>query len=489
MPFLHWFKKTPRSADTGERSDLSEKLVNASPGTAPTDAPVPELQQEAPTPYQQEEQSGSETQPLPGDAIVVPVAAEGTSVEPATTPYLSVPVRAFYDKLPPHLLAAKTPDLARVVQIAEEDAVLDQDKNEATVPLSILSLSCPEIFARAVTTSDDAPVTFPILSPDGVEHAPEPGDSHPESGATLHSHPHDSRAEVEPGEVIRSAVNEIKIRLQPILADFPPDLASPTIRSLGQTEAEVSLPLEGIKAQLPNGRVTVPASTFSDGLPADLKPLFTGIDPAAEIHIPLREIFSRLPADAIEIRKDQELDRPEDKVLTPFTEHAEEDAKRFAQPSAESTPKRDDRKIEPPASEAVAVSDRLQAIFMTDAPLDLIATIRKIAELPGLKSCSLTTLEGQKLAGEIGDPNLEKVLSSLLPDLFQRTHSVLDELQAGALEAITIYAGARQFSAFVRGNICLTVVHDKRPFKPGVREKIQVVLSELEALSATEKSS
>ena len=489
MPFLHWFKKMPRSAETGERPNLSEKLANTSPGTAPTDEPVPELQRESPTSRPQEEQTASEAQPLPSDAIVVPVTAEGTSVEPATAPYLSVPVRAFFDKLPAHLLAAKTPDLTRIAQIAKEDAVVDQDKNEATVPLSVLSLSCPEIFARAVTTSDDAPVTFPILSPGDAEQAPDLGDGHAGSGAILHSDPHDSRAEVEPGEVSRSAVNEIKIRLQPVLTDFPPDLASPAIRSLEQTEAEVSLPLDKIRAQLPNGRVTVPASTFSDGLPADLKPLFAAIDPAAEIHIPLQEIFSRLPADAIEIRKDQELDRPEDKVLTPFTEHAEEDAKRFAQLSAESIPKRDDPKIEPATSEAVAVSDRLQAIFMTDAPLDLTATIRKIAELPGLKSCSLSTLEGQRLAGEIGDPNLEKVLSSLLPELFQRTHSVLDELRAGALEAITIYAGARQFSAFVRGNLCLTVVHDKRPFKPGVREKIQVVLNELEALSVTEKSS
>jgi hypothetical protein len=489
MPFLHWFRKTPQSTETGERPNLSEKLVFDSPGSAPTDAPVPELQQEPPTPDRQEEQPGSETQPLPDQAIVGPTAAEGTGLEQATTPYLSVPVRAFYDKLPAHLLAAKTPDLTRIVQIAEEDALLDQDKNEATVPLSILSLSCPEIFARAVTTSEDAPVTFPVLSPDVAEQAPEVGDGRRESGAILHSHPHDSRAEGEAGEVIRSAANEIKIRLQPILADFPPDLASPTNPSLEQTEAEVSLPLDRIIAQLPNGRVTVPASTFSDGLPADLKPLFAAIDPAAEIPIPLREIFSRLPADAIEIRKDQELDRPEDNVLTPFTEHAEEDAKRFAQPSGESTPKRDDSKIEPPASEGVAVSDRLQAIFMTDAPLDLTATIRKIAELPGLKSCSLSTLEGQRLAGEIGDLNLEKVISSLLPDLFQRTDSVLDELRAGALEAITIYAGTRQFSAFVRGNLCLTVVHDKRPFKPGVREKIQMVLNELEALSATEKPS
>jgi hypothetical protein len=489
MPFLHWFKKTPQSAETGERPNLSEKLVKTSPGIASTDEPAPELQREPPTPSPQEEQTGSQTRPLPGEAIVVPVTAEGTIVEPPTTPYLSVPLRAFFDKLPAHLLAAKTPDLTLIAQIAEDDAVVDRDKNEATVPLSVLSLSCPEIFARAVTTSDDAPITFPYLTPGSEEHAPDLGDGHAESGAVLHSDPRDSRSEGDTGKVGQSAANEIKIRLQPVLADFPPDLASPAIRSLEPKEAEVSLPLDTIKAQLPNGRVTVPASTFSDGLPADLKPLFAAIDPAAEIHIPLREIFSRLPADAIEIRKDQELDRPEDKVLTPFTEHAEEDAKRFAQPSAESTPKRDDPKIEPAANEAVAVSDRLQAIFMTDAPLDLTATIRKIAALPGLKSCSLNTLKGQRLAGEIGDPNLEKVISSLLPELFQRTDSVLDELRAGALEAITIYAGTRQFSAFVRGNLCLTVVHDKRSFKPGVREKIQLVLNELEALSVIEKSS
>jgi hypothetical protein len=45
----------------------------------------------------------------------------------------------------------------------------------------------------------------------------------------------------------------------------------------------------------------------------------------------------------------------------------------------------------------------------------------------------------------------------------------------------------QQLSTFVQGKLCLTVLHDNRPFKPGVREKIQAVMSELAALGAPEK--
>jgi hypothetical protein len=285
-----------------------------------------------------------------------------------------------------------------------------------------------------------------------------------------------------------SPLIEINVRLQPIIAEFPHDLQSPTIRSLAPTEAEVSLPLETIKVQLPTGRVAVSASTFVAGLPTDLRPFFAAIDPATEIPIPLREIFSRLPADAIEIRKDQVSDQSEKNVATPFSEHAEEDARRFAQqpgPQPEAVP----QKVGQLRNEVVTTSDKLQALFMTDEPLDLAATLGKVAELPGLQSCVLSTTTGEKLAGGLGDPNQEKLVTILLPELFERTHSVFNELRAGAIETISIYAGARQFSGFVRGNLCLTVVHDNRPFKAGVREKIQAVVNELEALSATGKPS
>ena len=81
-------------------------------------------------------------------------------------------------------------------------------------------------------------------------------------------------------------------------------------------------------------------------------------------------------------------------------------------------------------------------------------------------------------------PGQEKAISTLLPELFQWAGSKLEALHAGTLETITLYYGLHQLSTFVQGKLCLTVLHDNRPFKPGVREKIQAVINELAALSA-----
>ena len=222
-----------------------------------------------------------------------------------------------------------------------------------------------------------------------------------------------------------------------------------------------------------------------------MKPYFEAIDPAAEIPIPLQEIFSRLPAEAIKLREDQEIDRPEATVPTPFSAHAEEDAERFSQVPAGLTPPANEApqpKDEPSKVAVASDSKRLQAIFMTDEPLDLAKTIHRVAGLPGLRSCVLSTMDGLMLAGNLGDPGQEKAISALLPELFRRTQSKMEALRAGTLETISLYCGLHQFSTFVQGNLCLTVLHDNRPFKPGVREKIQAVISELAILSASEKT-
>jgi hypothetical protein len=291
------------------------------------------------------------------------------------------------------------------------------------------------------------------------------------------------------------AANEIKLRLQPILSDFPPDLEYPSIQSLSDTQAEIALPLGLIQLQLANGRVVIPAETFCRALPAELKTYFESIDPAAEIPIPLQEIISRLPPEAIKLREDQELDHIEETIPTPFTGHAEEDAKRFGEqlnrpappnPVADAAPQCEH---EPTKIVVASESERLQALFMTDEPLDLAKTINKVADLPGLRSCILNTADGFKLAGNLGDPGKEKAISELLPEVFQKTRSKIKELNAGLLETITLCYGTEQLSTFMQGNLCLTVIHDNRPFKPGVREKVQSVISELATLkgSLTEK--
>ena len=484
MPFLHWFKKKSESTKTETKSLLPEELAKKEVDTP--EAVGADLRQETGPGIQPNEEQAADFRPIPENPASNFTVALTEPAIPSATRHISVPIGAFYAKLPTHLLASKKPDLTQSVQIAEEDVVLDQETQEATLSLSILSLSCPDLFVRAVEGSDDVPVTFTLNHPKESE-PPPPADGtsleEPESrlshDATASNAPH------EPGGTAGGSANEIRLRLQPILTDFPPQLEPPSIRSLLDTQSEIALPLDLIQSQLAYGRVVVPAEIFYRALPSELKPYFEGIDPAAEIPIPLQEIFSRLPPEAFDRREDQVMDPLEETIPTPFTAHAEEDAQRFSRLPPDAAPSANDApqsKDEPPKAGVEGDTKRLQAIFMTDEPLDLAKTIQKVAELPGLRSCLLSTIDGLKLAGDLGDPAQERATAVWLSELFQGTQSRLAAVGAGTLETITLSCGLQQLSTFVNGKLCLTVLHDNRPFKPGVREKIQAVISEIAAL-------
>ena len=468
MPFIHWFKKKFESTETEAKRVLAEKHA-AEPANAPEPLAANSRHENGLATLPNAPRSADLLSISQNRQVDSEVATSESDALPAM-PHLSVPIGAFYAKLPKHLLTVKQPDLARAVQIAEEDVVLDQDNQEATLPLSTLSLSCPEIFIRPVDGSDDVPVTFSISHLEELEPSPA--------------------ADVRDASVEGGGEKEIKLRLQPILTDFPPQLEPPAIHSLLGTEAEITLPLGLIQSQLAHGRVVVAAETFCKALPSELKPYFEAIDPAAEIPIPLQVIFSRISPAAIKLREDQEVDCPEETILTPFAEQADEDAKRFSEVRVEATATANEEpqpKDEPLKVAVGSDSKRLQAIFLTDEPLDLAKTIQNVAGLPGLRSCLLTTTDGLKLAGNLGDPGQERAISTSLPGLFQWTGSKLEALHAGTLETVTLYYGLLQLSTFVEGKLCLTVLHDSRPFKPGVREKIRAVMNELAALSAPEK--
>jgi predicted regulator of Ras-like GTPase activity (Roadblock/LC7/MglB family) len=453
MSFLHWFKRKPESSEAEANPVPNQKTATEQ---AHTPEPImADLRPETGPQSLPSEYGVAEPQLVsPGSEVAPEPATDGARL-PFVAPQISVPIRAFYEKLPAHLLTSKKPDLGRIVQIAEQDVVLNSETQEATLSLSILSLSCPEIFDHPIDDAEDLPITFPVRTVDA------------------------------------GSEKEITIRLDSVLSDFPPELETPSIRSLVGTEVEIALPLGLIQSQLSHGRVIVPAEIFCRALPSDMKPYFATIDSAAEIPIPLREIFPQIPAEAIKLREDQETDGPEETIPTPFTAQAEEDAKRFSEIPASAALPADEApqpKVQPLRMAGKSDSKRLQSLFMTDEPLDLAKTIQKVAELPGLRACILITTDGQKLAGGLEDPDQEKVISTFLPELFQHTQSNLEELGAGALETITLCYRLHQLSTFVQGELCLTVFHDNRPFKPGVREKIQAVINELSALSASEKN-
>jgi predicted regulator of Ras-like GTPase activity (Roadblock/LC7/MglB family) len=386
------------------------------------------------------------------------------------------------------------------------------------------SASPPPVTPLSVTATPEQPKPSDQPTPQATETASVTDSD--QTGRLEGHQPPTARATTASGKIrfpdltADSAKTEIRLRLEPILSNFPLNLERPSNPALNETEAEIVLPLDVIQSQLANGRVVVSAAMFCRALPNDLRPFFDNIEPTAEIPIPLREIFLHLPPEAIKLREDQEIDYPKATIQTPFSTQAEEDAKRLglggasappgSEPIAgkEETPAPNEAATtapsyssdalpadvgeqqvpSPPAQFLSAIpvnvdSEKLRSIFMTDEALDLPKTISKVGELPGLRACVLNTADGLKLAGNLDDPNQEQAISALMPALFEQARSKLASARLGMLETITLYCGQGQLSTFIQGKFCLTVLHDNRPFKPGVREKVQAVISELVTLT------
>jgi len=454
----------------------------------------------------------------PALSTVAPYPTSTAEESPGGT-FFSIPIGAFYDRLPELLLTPKKPDLSRLTYIAWEAVVSDADTKEVTILLSILSLSCPEIFARPIESTDDTSITFPLSqlrtepSKDGFypEIAAEGsaqtagGDGGIEKAVTA--------AGVSPKAGVAAASNEIRVKLAPILANLPPEIELFPPPTLRDPETEIALPIDLVKSQLKDGRVLIPASLLCAALPEDLKPTFGKIEPTAAIPIPLREIFRKLSSDAFELREDFALGYSLEIIRTPFTAQAEEDALRLATAPGSSMipPSGSERESAPetgrvaaqiaqiaPGSNETSVgatkptpdaitdiefpaifdSDALQALLMTEETLDLAKTIQKVSQLPGLRSCLLTTTQGTKLAGKLVGPIKETVISPVLPRLFQQLKSALGE--ARSLEGVTLYFDQDPISITLINELCLIVAHDNRPFRPGVREKLFSVVQELD---------
>jgi hypothetical protein len=462
-------------------------------------------------------------------ATPFPASAPEKSAGPT---FFSVPIGAFYNKLPEVLLTPKKPDLSRLTYIAWEDVVSDADTKEVAILLSILSLSCPEIFARPIESGDDVTITFPFdqfstePGQDGVQtEIPADGSAQPAAGARATRESGIEQAVTtaagSPKGGTAAASDEIRVKLAPILANLPPEIELFSPLTPHDPETEIALPMDLVKSQLKEGRVAIAASLFCAALPEVLKPIFGKIEPTATIPIPLREIFRKLPSDAIELREDYALGYSLETIRTPFTVQSEEDALRLVtEPGGPMSPPGGSEResapetgglaaqmaqIAPEVSETAAAakpvslpgtniefpaifdSHALQALLMTEEILDLAKTIQKVSELPGLRSCLLTTARGAKLAGKLVGPTKEAAISSALPRMFQQLKAALGEVRS--LQGMTLYFDQDPLSIIQLNELCLIVAHDNRPFRPGVREKLFSVVQELDEISHTKKRS
>jgi hypothetical protein len=465
---------------------------------------------------------------------------------------IDIPLQTLWQSLPEGI-AQENPSLdpKRRIQIPRKEVRVNDADHTGTVTLFVLHSVCPDIFVTPLPSLYDRTVNFPLpawerlrniemlevkAAPAPVPEQEEAQPDHPtveKNDLPVQSKEQTDQHQTDEGENLSDnrqepeAVNggteppethsdrtegsqSIRIALSPILRDLPAELNRTALHNAVGSNFEIELPLELIQPQLPNGRVTVPLSVFLEALPETVRNTFGEVDQSTQIPIPLKEIFQHLPADALPLRADQEVDEVREPIDTPFTSKAKEDAERFRNiPGSDEGLKKesdspevdDSAKSEQtggpsgtPEPEIPTVAAKtepdfssLQTVFLTDEPLDLPTIIGKISALPGLQTALLHTADGRQLNGAMGDEKFERAALTLFPAFFGEVKTKLDERECTGLETLTFCWRQEQISIFCDGRLCLSVRHSRRPFKPGVREKLSLIFSRLaEALSSSE---
>jgi hypothetical protein len=532
MAFFSWFKSKSGSSERNE----SEQEISAK-GVAEPD-PLRSAQN---TPARQGIPHFRETLPHSSHAISRP-----STFKRIARPTIDIPLLTLSQSLPEGL-SRNNPSLdsKRRIQLPRQEVRVSDADHTGTVRLYVLHAVCPDIFAAPILANDNRSVRFPLPAWERLRNAEgvdiKPG-SEPEKPST---EPHleekvdpiaqtiddgnqkrideklsnkdyspsiaNDEAPPTASKPIRADSGQsVRVALTPILRNLPPELSRAALHSAAGANTEIELPLGLIQPQLPNGQVTVPIPIFLRALPEPVRSAFGEADQSVQIPIPLKELFRLLPSDALPLRSDQETDEIRDPIDTPFTATAREEAEKFqqatgspvgsetdhAQVEFSDSPQSDkveapsvgpESAVQTPPAKSEPDFSALQSVFLTEERLDLPTIAYKISALPGLQAALLHTADGRQLTGRFGDDQFERTALALFPVLFSEIKTRLDERECPGLETLTLSWQQEQVSIFSDGRLCLSVQHSRRPFKPGVREKLSLIFLRLtEALSTSE---
>ena len=134
--------------------------------------------------------------------------------------------------------------------------------------------------------------------------------------------------------------------------------------------------------------------------------------------------------------------------------------------------------MESPTASSRTCSTTGSSVFLTDEALDLNKVVQKVGELPGVNSALFFAADGS-LQGEPEKLGLTQSSVQLLSSLSHEIGQRVGGLGLGQIETVTLGWRRELVSVFTRGESGFVIRHEKRPFKPGVREKICLVLSHI----------
>lgn len=127
----------------------------------------------------------------------------------------------------------------------------------------------------------------------------------------------------------------------------------------------------------------------------------------------------------------------------------------------------------------IAEQDALQAIFLTEEFLSVDRVLELCGNLPGIRSCVLSS--GANVIASHNAPDSVDIvsLSAHALDMIKSMRSSAAKMGIGAVPAVTVHSEKGPITFFHQDDLCLLVLHKDRGFIPGVREKLEQVVHEL----------
>lgn len=123
--------------------------------------------------------------------------------------------------------------------------------------------------------------------------------------------------------------------------------------------------------------------------------------------------------------------------------------------------------------------EALQALFLTEDTLDLPQVVALCGELPGIESCVLAD-EDRVLASHNAPDGMDLIsLSSHASSMLRSMQEASEKMGIGDIPAVTLHTPKGPLSILQQDRLTLIVLHGKRGFIPGVREKMTATLAEL----------
>ncbi len=155
-------------------------------------------------------------------------------------------------------------------------------------------------------------------------------------------------------------------------------------------DVRYTLPFGLVERQLSTGRVVVPQAAFIGALPENYRHVLAKDGGLTEVQIPLQEVFQNLPGNALTMRQDQVIEEIGEAYPTPFSQKAEEDAKRLggaasavAPPEAAAAPAfAAEPETAAPREEEAAPAEEFASIFEEAIPASDEAAPEALTDVP-----------------------------------------------------------------------------------------------------------